>query len=79
VATIDRLVAANVRAAYFLVAALARPAQPGEIASVIAFFASPKASYITGDHRRRRRPHRHLTPAPGRERRRIPAAIPSGT
>jgi NAD(P)-dependent dehydrogenase (short-subunit alcohol dehydrogenase family) len=27
---------------------LARPAQPGEIASVIAFLASAKASYITG-------------------------------
>jgi Enoyl-(Acyl carrier protein) reductase len=27
---------------------LARPAQPGEIASVIAFLASPKASCITG-------------------------------
>jgi NAD(P)-dependent dehydrogenase (short-subunit alcohol dehydrogenase family) len=27
---------------------LARPAQPGEIAGVIAFCASPKASYVTG-------------------------------
>jgi NAD(P)-dependent dehydrogenase (short-subunit alcohol dehydrogenase family) len=27
---------------------LARAAQPGEIAEVIAFPASPKASYITG-------------------------------
>ena len=27
---------------------LARPAQPGEIAGVIAFLASPKAGYITG-------------------------------
>ena len=27
---------------------LARPAQPGEIAAVIAFLASPKASYLTG-------------------------------
>jgi NAD(P)-dependent dehydrogenase (short-subunit alcohol dehydrogenase family) len=27
---------------------LARPAQPGEIAEVIAFLATPKASYVTG-------------------------------
>jgi NAD(P)-dependent dehydrogenase (short-subunit alcohol dehydrogenase family) len=27
---------------------LARPAQPGEIAEVIAFLAAPKASYVTG-------------------------------
>jgi NAD(P)-dependent dehydrogenase (short-subunit alcohol dehydrogenase family) len=54
VATFDRLFAANVRAGYFLVAALApKMAARGSgsiisIAGVIAFLASPKASYITG-------------------------------
>lgn len=60
VATFDRLFAANVRAPYFLVAAperiealgamtlLSRAAQPSEIAEILAFLASPKASYVTG-------------------------------
>src|SRR5260370_42511049 len=49
---------------------LARPAQPGEIAGVIAFLVSPKASYITAaviaaDGRRTAiRPRRPPTTAP---------------
>ena len=64
--------------ARFVTADLTDPAQLDHLAEQASPVAQGQLHHRRG-HCRRRRPHRHLIPAARQERRRIPAAISSGT